>query len=267
MKSEQKIIFSNSYSPRTGHNFVAQVLKIFTNLEVLIHDKSETKLTTLLESYYAIYNAHIFFQPDKSFFDFLFIDDIRYKILSKSNADYVVIKDTSFVGVNHLKHLFPNDIHILVIRDPRDVFFSLFKGMQLKKPTIKNYIKRMTLPVGLYPYFYSRKISRKIIKSIPNFDDFVVVRYENLVLQNNTELLQLKQLFQCNLTLEEIKQQINQIPVVNTSFIEETKGKHIWDAKPKTASFNPVKRKFSNKLIEWGILLGSRELRSKLKYI
>ncbi len=205
MNSTQKIIFSNAYTPRSGHNFAAAVFKVYTNHQVLIHNKSETRLATMLHSYYKIFNTQIYHQTDKDFFNHLFIDGLRAKILAKSNAEYVMIKDTSLVGVAHLKKVFPNDIHILLIRDPRDVLLSLFKGMRFGKPTFKSYLKRLTTPIGVYPFFYSLKFSNKILKTI-------------------------------------------------------------WDAQPKTATFTPVKRKATNRLMEWGILLGSRKLRKKFNY-
>lgn len=221
----------------------------------------------MLEGYYKIYNSHIYHKTDKDFFDYLFIKDLRQKILSKSEYDVVMIKDTSFTGVSHLKKVFPDDIHILLIRDPRDVFVSLFKGMRLGAPTFKNYLKRMTTPIGIYPYFYSLKLSNKIMKSIPDFSNFHIVRYEDLVLKDEETLLRLKRLFQSDKSLENIKMEIDQIEVINTSFFKETNAKTIWDAKPKTAAFTPVNRKVKNRLMEWGILLGSRKLRKKLNYI
>lgn len=267
MNSNQKIIFFNSYSPRTGHNFAAEVFKVLTNHRVLIHNKSETRLATLLESYYKIYNSHIYHLTDKGFFDYLFINDLRQKILSKSDTDFVMIKDTSFTGVTHLKKVFPDDIHILIIRDPRDVLLSLFKGMRLVKPTFKNYLKRMATRIGMYPYFYALKFSNKILKIIPEMNKFYVIRYEDLVLKDDKTLRQLQSLFKSNKSLEEIKKEIDQIEVINTSFIEETQAKHIWDAKPKTAAFKPVHRNAKNRFMEWGILLGSKKLRKKLNYI
>lgn len=267
MNNTQKIIFSNSYSPRTGHNFAAEVFKVFTNHQVLIHNKSETRLATMLESYYKIYNAHIYHKTDRDFFDYLFINDLRQKILSKSEADVVMIKDTSFLGVSHLKKVFPDDIHILLIRDPRDVLVSLFGGMRLGTPTFKNYLKRMATPIGIYPFYYSLKFNNKVLKLIPNLSSFHIVRFEDLVLKDKETLLRLKNLFQSTKSIEQIQHEIDQIKVINTSFIKETNAKNIWDAKPKTAAFTPVSRKAKTKFMEWGILLGSRKLRKKLNYI
>lgn len=266
MKSERKIIFSNSYSPRTGHNFAAEVFKLFRNVEVLIEHRSETRLSSLLDSYYKIYNSHIYHQTDKAFFDYLFIDDLREKILAKTEAEFTLIKDTSFNGVSHLKKVFPNDIHILLIRDPRDVLLSLFKGMRLKKNGWKYALKRLLLPTGIYSYWYARKFSGKILKSLPDFSNFILIRYEDLVFKDESTLNHLKKLFQSTKSLDAIKTEMDAIQVINTSFIEETNAQKIWESKPKTDTFQPVKRKTKNRLILWGILLGSHKLRKKLNY-
>ena len=122
---KQKIIFSNSYSPRTGHNFAAEVFKLFVDAEVLVHHRSETRIAPLLDAYYKIYDKHIYGQKDKDFFDHLFINDLRNKIITKSNKEFIIIKNTSFVGVEQVKRVFPDDIQILLIRDPLAVLKSL----------------------------------------------------------------------------------------------------------------------------------------------
>jgi hypothetical protein len=263
----RRIIFSNAYSPITGHNFASEVVKLFTNHRVLIHNKSETRLASLLEFYYKIYNTHIYHQTDKEFFDEMFIHDLRAKILSKSDAEYMMIKDTSFTGVSHLKKVFPDDVHILLIRDPRDVLLSLFKGMRLNKPGFKYTLKRWGKLIGVYPYYFSQKWSRKIIKNLPDFDEFVVLRYEDLVTKNEKTLLKLKDLFQCEKSMVQIKKELDAIEVINTSFIEETGAKRIWEALPKTRDFKPVQRKAPSKMLDFAIRLGSKGLRKKLNYI
>jgi uncharacterized protein Veg len=267
MSTGQKIIFCNSYSPRTGHNFTARVIQLFSGHQVLADQHSETRLATLLEAYYSLYHSHIYHQTDKDFFDALFIDDLRTKILKKSEVEYVLIKDTSFTGVTHLKNVFPDDVHILLLRDPRDVLLSLFKGMWLNKPGFKYTLKRWGNLIGVYPYYFSHKWSRKIIKKLPDFDEFVVLRYEDLVTKNEASLLKLKELFQCEKSLVQIKKELDAIEVINTSFTEETGAKRIWEARPKTPNFKPVQRKAPSKVLDMAICLGSKGLRKKLNYI
>ena len=268
MKSNQKIIFSNSYSPRTGHNFAAQVFKIFTGLEILIHDKSETQLSRILDLYYKHTNRYIYLDSDKKFMDHLFIDGLRERILSKSNNPYVLVKDTSFSGLDILPELFPNDIHIVLIRDPKDVLISGFKAMRFKKKTIKNFIKKLGMKTGVFQLYFSWSVTHQLIDILPNLENRILIRYEDLVNKNDDTLQYLKELFNCNKELDVIKAEMNEILVINTSFFkEETGGKHIWDEKEKTAKFNPVNRKSKNifyqKAIEWG----TRDLRKKLGYL
>ena len=163
-QEDQKIIFLNSYLPRTGHNFVSEALKVFTGHEVLIHNRSETRLSTILREFFNIYNKQVFFETDKKFLEHLFINGLRERILEKSNSEYVMIKNTSFLGVDQLSRLFPTDIHIILLRDPASIFNSLVKGMRFKKGVLKDNIKKLGIFLGIYPYYYSKKLSRNLLK-------------------------------------------------------------------------------------------------------
>lgn len=263
---DQRIIFFNSYLPRTGHNFAAEVVKIFTDHEVLAHNRSETRISTVLDSFYEI-RVRNFYETDRKFLDSLFIDDLRKKILDQSQSEYVMIKDTSFRGVELLPNLFPDDLHIILTRDPKNVFLSLLKGMNLKKGNLKNRIKRLGILAGLYPYIYSKKISSQVLNKFPDLSFHTVIRYEDLVIKEQKTLLLLKKLFKTDKRLEQIKKEIDEIQVINTSFFEETKGKNIWDRKPTTSSFDPLKRKSFSYHVVKAVELGSRKLRKKLNYV
>ena len=268
MKAEgQRIIFLNSYLPRTGHNFSSQAIKIFSDHQVLPHSHSETRLSRILNSYYNVSDKLIYQPTAKEFMDKLFIDDLRSNILRESQKSYVMIKDTSFIGVQELKRTFPDDIHLILIRDPKNVFNSLVKGMNLKKPSLKNYLKKGGNGSGLYPWFYSKKLSNQVIKEMPDLSQHTTIRYEDLVEKNEQLLKELKGMFGTNKSLEQIKKEIDEIKVVNSSFFEEVKAQKIWDAQPKTKDFDPVNRKGNSWLIRKGIEIGSRELRKKLNYI
>jgi hypothetical protein len=178
-----------------------------------------------------------------------------------------MIKDTSFIGIKELQKTFPDDIHLVLIRDPKNVFNSLIKGMRLGKPTFKNYIKKAGNKTGLYPWFYSRKLSKQVLKEAPDLNQHKIIRYEDLVLKNETTLVYLKKLFKTNKSLEQIKMEIDEIGVINSSFFEEVGAKRIWDSKPKTQKFDPINRKSNTWLIRIGIEMGSRKLRKRLNYI
>ncbi len=266
-RQTQKIIFLNSYLPRTGHNFVSEALKVFTDHQVLIHNKSETKLSTVLNKYFEISHKQVFFETDKNFLDHLFIDGLRDRILEKSKSNYVMIKDTSFSGVYYLPILFPQDIHIILIRDPYGVFNSLIKGMRFKKSSIKNFIKKVGISLGVYPYYYSKKISNQVLSQMPDLSNKFLLKYEDLVTLDESTLLDLKLLFGTNKPIQNIKDEIDDIEVINSSFVSEINAQNIWDRKPKTNHFNPVKRKGNSYLTRIGIKFGSRKLRKYFNYI
>ena len=264
---KKKIIFSNSYSPRTGHNFAAEVFKLFVDAEVLVHHRSETRIAPLLDAYYKIYDKHIYGKKDKDFFDHLFINDLRNKIIAKSNKEFIIIKNTSFVGVEQVKRVFPDDIQILLIRDPLSVLKSLFKGMALNKKGVKNKLKRIGLFLGVYPLYYSYVLAKKQLKNLPDLSNFLIIRYEDLVLKDDETLQILSALFKSEKSVEVIKSEIDNINVINSSYTNETGAKQIWDAKKKTSKFNPLKRKGHNFLIRSALKIGSYPLRKKLGYV
>lgn len=266
-QEEQKIIFLNSYLPRTGHNFVSEALKVLTDHQVLIHNRSETRLASILNDFFNTYDKNVFFETDKKFLDHLFIDGLRERILEKSNSEYVMIKDTSFIGVDQLSRLFPKDIHIILLRDPASVFNSLLKGMRFKKGRFKDEIKKLGILLGLYPYYYSNKLSNYVLKSLPDFQNKILLRYEDIVELDEEILAQLKVLFKTSKEINEIKKEISSIEVINSSFIKETGASHIWEQKTKTEKYDPVKRKGNSYLTRLGVRLGSRKLRKKLNYL
>lgn len=267
MKSiEQKIIFLNSYLPRTGHNFASEVLKIFSDHQVLAHFRSETRLSTLLESYYRIYDQKIFHDSDKIFFDHLFIDDLRNKIINSTDKKFIMIKDTSFSGVDLLPRVFPNDHHIILIRDPKNVFLSLLKGMNLQKKSWKNKLKKFGILTGLYPYHYSDKLTKQVLLDLPEMKNHIILRYEDLVRKEERTLMRLKKLFGTSKSLDQIKNEIDEIQVINSSFFNEVSARNIWDMKPKTNDFKPIERK-TNWVINMAVKLGSKKLRRKFNYI
>lgn len=264
---DQKIIFLNSYLPRTGHNFAAEVFKIFSDHEVLAHPRSETRLSTILDSYYKIYEQKIFYDSDKQFLDDLFIKDLRDKILNQSAREFIMIKDTSLVGADKLPKVFPDDLHFILIRDPKAVFLSLFKAMALTKSSWKNRVKKIAIPAGFYPYTYSKKLSNKVLKTFPDLRGHFIVFYEDLVNRDHEVLSDLKEKFNTTKSIEQIKKEIDEILVINSSFFEENKAKGIWDKKGRTANFNPLNRKSQGYFVRKGVELGSKKLRQKLNYI
>lgn len=265
MNKNQKIIFSNSYGPRTGHNFASEALKVFTNHQVLAHNMSETKLSNFLKVYKKLYFT-IYHKTDRVFFDNVLIKSIRSNIIKHSDSNFIMIKNTSFEGVKYIPEVFPDDIHILLLRNPIDAFNSAFKAMNLNKKGFKYRLKKIGKVIGIYPYYFCNKISKQIIKDIPDFNKFYVVRYEDLVEQNTIVLEDLKKKFNTQKSLEQIKKELNNIKVINSSFFKETGAKHIWESKKNTKNFNPINRKKHSFLIRKGIELGAKELKGKLGY-
>ena len=225
----------------------------------------KTRLSNLLEKYYEIYYS-IPHQTDKDFFDKIILSNIRDAILKESDNEYIMIKNTSFKGVFALPEVFPEDIHIILLRNPVDVFTSVFKSMRFKKKNLRNTLKKAGKIFGIYPYYYCRKICNRVIQDIPDFNKYFVLKYEDLVTQNEFVLKDLKQKFNSPKSIDQIKQEINIIKVINSSFHKETGAKNIWEAKERTNDFKPIGRKEHSFLVRKGIELGSKQLLKKLGY-
>jgi hypothetical protein len=110
---EEKLIFLNSQSPRSGHNFVAEVIRKIVDCETPIGDRSEIPFNPILRAYHKTLNTYFSSGGSKAFLDDLFINDIRGKLL-KNNTN-VLIKYTNYTGAKDAKQTFIDDIHILSI--------------------------------------------------------------------------------------------------------------------------------------------------------
>lgn len=264
--NESKLMFLFSQSPRSGHNFVADVIRLLFECSSIIGDRSEIPFGSIVESYDRILNKSYKSEGSTEFLNSVFITPIREEILKDDISKF--IKYTAFSGVKETVKYFPNDIHIVSYRDPKDCLFSLFKGMRLKKGW-KSTIKKTLWLTGIYHYLYSRKYSNSIIGYLPISEDLILIRYEHLVTRDNKHLEYLIETFGSTMTTTEFAKAIDSIKVINTSFFqEETKSTGIWDPSEVTESFNPINRSHSvNKLQLWGVLNGSKPLRRAMGYV
>lgn len=263
---EPKIIFLYSQSPRSGHNFVAEVIRKVVKCNTPIGERSEIPLAPILKDYLKAIKSYYKSVGGDDYLNDLLLGDLRKKIINNNGT--CLMKYTSFMGANESLSIFKDDLHIVSLRDPKDCLLSLFKGMKEKKG-MKSILKKILKPTGIYHYSYARKYAKRVELVLPDLNNFNIIKYESLVLKESNELQRLIHLFHAEITVEELSRRIDEIQVINTSFYkEETNAKGIWDASVKTKSFNSInRRKGFNKLQLFGIDLGSKSLRKKLGYI
>jgi len=128
-------------------------------------------------------------------------------------------------------------------------------------------IKKILLPTGIYHYWYAKRYSYKILKVLPDLKDFWVVKYEDLVVKDDSVLLELLKLLNSKISLEELKIRMDEIKVINTSFYkEEMNSSKVWNEKNKTEKFNPISRKSMTYHKMKFIDLGVKELMNVLNY-
>lgn len=260
---KKKIIFLHSISPRSGHNFIAEVIRLCIETTTPIGLRSEIPFGVFIDNYQKFKKTIFGSEGYHEYFDKLFIDDLRDKIIVNEN---VLIKYTNLEGAFEVKKMFPDDVHIISIRNPNDVLTSIFKGMKFSK-NFKSKVKKILIPFGIYHYWYAKQYANKILKILPELDDFLILKYEDIVTKKTDTLLKLQQSLGVNVNIEVIDKKMDEIKIINTSFFkEETKAQKVWDSTVKTEKFNPLNRKYlryhQRKLIE----LGSRELIKKLGY-
>lgn len=262
---EPKLLFLFSQSPRSGHNFVADVLRILIETDNVIGDRSEVPFGPIIKSYDSTLNKSYKSNRATEFLNSFFIEPIRYKLLEDGFNKF--IKYTSFVGAETTLKYFPEDIIVVSYRDPKDCLFSLFKGMQLKSD-LKSKIKKILWPTGIYHYQYTRKYSRFILKHLPKNEKFIFVRYELLVNRDKSHLEYLIKKFDSKLTYCEFSKAIDNINVINTSFFkEETGANGIWEPTKSTEKFNPINRSHSVNILQlMAINMGSKTLRAAMGY-
>lgn len=63
----------------------------------------------------------------------------------------------------------------------------------------------MGVLLGVYPFYYSRKLSNYVLENLPDLEDKIVLRYEDLVELKKSNLEELKDLFGCDKEINDIK--------------------------------------------------------------
>lgn len=251
---------------------MAEVVSIASNCEILSHPRAETRLSIVLNEIHKVVDP-LYFESARNFHNYLFIDSLRQSIINfkESDKDILMVKDTSMRGAQYLQQHFPDDMYILVTRDPRDTLVSLFKGMRIKdKSIVKRVLKTIGRFTGVYNYTYSRKFQKRYLQETQVIyqEGYNLFKYEDFVSKDEDALNRLLQLFNNPMPVSVFCDKIDNIHVINTSFYkEESESKSTWDAKPKSEKFKPVHRKSLRKIEMLAIELGCKKLRKQLRYI
>lgn len=95
-----KIIFLHSISPRSGHNFIAETIRLFIETDTPIGLRSEIPFGAFIDNYQKFKKSVFGSEGYHEYFDKLFIEDIRDKILVNEN---VLIKYTNLKGALEVK--------------------------------------------------------------------------------------------------------------------------------------------------------------------
>jgi len=271
---EPKIIFVYGYWQRCGHNYLSEILRKVLKTYTPIENISEFHFPKLLKEFNQNLE-HIRNRAYQTYIKDTVYQGLSYKIKQNCEADYVLIKTTHIDGIDMFVTNMPDAIHLLLIRDPRNVISSFLKALKMQiysSSSIKNTIRRWLFFAGYYHLVYSKRVAKRLdmiqrIISNPSYHNLHLIRYEDI---NSPSFKKLKKLFlMINFTLTNDQyEKIKGIPVLNTSYKEELNATRSWADNPKTKNFDPNNRwekiSFLHKVISSFFI--NRQILKQLEY-
>jgi len=256
MEKKANIIFIHAISQRCGHNYLAKLIQSQTNFKVLIHDNHEVIIPEVLA---------LEMQKLEKSSKFIRNRNAKVKELKLAAQAYIkqkeyIIYKTSRLNSKFEIELFPNAKHIILIRNPKDLFVSYEKSVyNFRSKSVKNSIKKIIRP--LYSYYVLLKWKRSIDASIKAYQDsgchLFVCRYEELLqTQGQQELFDFIG-YSVNLC-----KKIN-IKNINSSFAKDSER---W--KNQSEKIGDTTKRFDNAPIwlKWIIQIALRKTIKKLNY-
>lgn len=238
-----KNIFIHAISQRCGHNYLTKLIQSQTKHKVLIHQTHEVIFPEIIaERMEELVNNNRFVRNKKAK-----IKEIQTASNTYINQRKPIIFKTSKLTSKYEIDLFPDVKHIILIRDPRDLFVSYEKSIyNFRVKTFKNKIKKLLRPI--YSYYVLIKWSKMVERAIAAYktsqSNYIVLKYEELsTIKGQQKLFDYLKYPYCLEELIHIKN-------TNSSFAEDSKR---W----KTHSINigdPSKRyQNSNPWLKWMI--------------
>lgn len=180
MEKETKNIFIHAISQRCGHNYLARLIQSQTDFQVFIHKNHEVILPeTLAKEMEKLKTGSGFIRNKKAK-----IKELELAANAYINQKKNTIFKTSMLTSKFEIDLFPDVKHIILIRNPQDLFVSYEKSIyNFRIKTLKNSIKKLFRP--FYSYYVLRTWTKHINKSIKAYQasecNILVVKYEGLL--------------------------------------------------------------------------------------
>ncbi|WP_458627278.1 hypothetical protein [Winogradskyella sp. PC D3.3] len=212
-----QITFLHSLSQRAGHNFLAQIIRKGSDFEIINNESYETISTKLFGDIYEKINCSKHFvraKDSKNNELQLIVNGYRTELL---NLDSNILLKSPFLDSRSQIEVFPNDKHIILLRDPYNLFVSVEKSIyNFRTSSFKNTIKLILRP--LYSLYFLLKWRNKMsfYRFISNYNvlnNVLIIKYEDL--RNNINLELLSDFLEVSkLTIEDV----DKIHNINSSF-------------------------------------------------
>ncbi|CDF80026.1 hypothetical protein BN863_23140 [Formosa agariphila KMM 3901] len=198
-----QITFLHSLSQRAGHNFLAQIIIQTGDFKTINYESYETLSTALFGDLHKKlnYSNHFVRAKDSKNIELQLIVDGYRKELLKLNSN-ILLKSPFLDSISQIE-VFPKDKHIILLRDPYNLFVSVEKSIyNFRTTNIKTTIKRVCRP--LYSLYFLLKWRKKMnfyhnLSSSSQFpNNVLLIKYEGLrenkTLEALSEFLEIKKL-------------------------------------------------------------------------
>lgn len=254
MEKQPKLLFLHSYKQRCGHNYLAEILRRLCAIHTPFDNYSELPLSRLSEAAENIIsNTKI--ERGREWIQDIYTNRLREDIIkkslqeSKNNPDYILFKYSYVTGIDSCFRIFPEDKHVILIRDPKNVVASYTKSISyLDQKSILKPVRLLAFFAGYYHWRAAKDIKQDLEMLIrfyslnKNNKNLLLVRYEDFLTPDREQIEKLCTFLEIKYSEDKLDECKN-IPVLNSSFFKEDLGSNKkWKPIQRTEQFIPNKR-------------------------
>jgi hypothetical protein len=246
-----RLMFLYTYRQRCGNHYVSNVIKALADVIII----GEAPIGNLLAGSRDILSRSAFSERANEWLESRLVNGLRAEFLkdayirSDKPSRYVMVKSISPAGLSSCVSAYPDDKHIIVVRDPRDVVASYVKAVNLGKGRlVRRIARRLALLAGYYHWRVARSIRRDVkllaaeTEKIARSSSVHMVSYESLLSGKRDSLRRLSDYIEAELTPQSVAA-YKSIQVIGSSFYQEELGtKNKWTSAEPTADFRPIGR-------------------------